>query len=188
VKKSDPTLRVIEDDPNDRHLLLRGFKKVGLTGPVQAVQDGVEAIQYLMGEGDYSDRTRFPYPTFILTDLKMPRADGFAVLQFLKRNPDWAVIPTVVFSASSDLDDIKKAYMLGASSYHVKPGTIDGLISQLEVLHCYWKTCEVPEVDLTGKQLRTESEGKLGARFAQSGDASSPATGKIPERPQDTSK
>ena len=46
----------------------------------------------------------------------MPRVDGFAVLEFLKRNPEWAVIPTIVLSASSDRDDIKKSYMLGASS------------------------------------------------------------------------
>jgi CheY-like chemotaxis protein len=72
-----------------------------------------------MGEGKFSNRTEFAYPTFIMTDLKMPSADGFAVLEFLKGNPEWAVIPTIVFSASSDLDDIKKAYMLGASSYHI---------------------------------------------------------------------
>ena len=76
----------------------------------------------MMGEGKYSDRRLYAYPTFITTDLKMPGADGFAVLEHLKNNPEWAVIPTVVLTGSRDLDDIKKSYMLGASSYHVKPG------------------------------------------------------------------
>ena len=91
------------------------------------------------------------------------------MLEFLKSNPEWAVIPTIVFSASADLDDIKKAYMLGASSYHVKPRTHGALMHQLLVLHS-WMTCEVPEVDSTGRQKRTESEGKLGERFPQAGE------------------
>jgi AmiR/NasT family two-component response regulator len=71
----------------------------------------------------------------------------------------------VVFSASSDLDDIKKSYLLGASSYHVKPQSPEKLYEQLAVLYAYWVTCEVPEVDTTGKQKPTNSRGKLGERF-----------------------
>ena len=67
---------------------------------------------------------------------------------------------------SSDADDITKAYMLGASSYHVKPNSIDDLRQLLKVLHDYWMTCEVPEVDDTGHQVHTDSKGKLGERFA----------------------
>jgi len=72
----------------------------------------------MCGEGRYADRERFAYPTFIMTDLKMPRVDGFGVLEFLKKNPEWRVIPAVMLSASRDTDDIKKSYALGASSYH----------------------------------------------------------------------
>src|SRR6185295_13658361 len=106
--------------------------------------------------------------------LKMPGADGFAVLEHLRGNPEWAVIPTVVFSNSRDLDDIKKSYILGASSYHVKPSSAEALREQMKVLHDYWLTCEVPQVDSTGRQLPTDSNGKLGERFAQPSD--SPAT------------
>ncbi len=120
----------------------------------------------MLGEGKYADRKTFCYPTFVMTDLKMPRADGFDVLSFLKRNPEWAIIPTIVFSSSADLDDIKKSYMLGASSYHRKPSG-DGLSLQIKVLYDYWLTCEVPEVDSTGKQIHTDSAGKLGERFEQ---------------------
>jgi CheY-like chemotaxis protein len=167
MKKSCPTILVVEDNPDDQYMLARGFKKLGVTTPVHLVSDGLEAIAYMMGEGKFADRDKFRYPTFIMTDLKMPGADGFAVLSFLRNNPEWAVIPTIVFSASSDLDDIKKAYMLGASSYHIKPNSSDLLTQQLQVLHAYWITCEVPEVDRTGKQLATDSEGKLGERFPQ---------------------
>jgi CheY-like chemotaxis protein len=187
MRKHNPTLLIVEDDPNDQLILRRGFAKIGMTGPIHTANDGLDAIAYMMGEGRYSDRQKFPYPTFIITDLKMPGADGFAVLEFLKANPEWAVIPTVVFSSSTDLDDIKKAYCLGASSYHVKPGNHEALIHQLIVLNAYWRTCEVPEVDSTGRQMHTDSRGKLGERFAQAGDESpqaeierAPGTGDTP--------
>jgi hypothetical protein len=57
--------------------------------------------------------------------------------------------------------------MLGASSYHVKPNGLEAMRRQLKVLHDYWLTCEVPEVDSTGKRLETDSRGKLGERFAE---------------------
>ena len=167
MKKYHATLMIVDDDVNDLFLIERGFRAVGVTGPIHTINGGVEAIAYMKGEGKYSDRTAYTYPTFITTDLNMPDADGFAVLEHLKNNPEWAVIPTVVLSSSNDLDDIKKAYMLGCSSYHVKPGSTERLHAQLKVLHDYWLTCEVPEVDVDGRQLRTDSSGKLGERFSQ---------------------
>jgi CheY-like chemotaxis protein len=169
MKKYHATIMVVEDDPNDQFLIEHAFRKIGVSDPIQIVGNGAEAIAYMMGEGKYADCKQYAYPTFIITDLKMPRSDGFAVLEFLKTNPEWRVIPTVVLSASSDLDDIKKAYMLGASSYHVKPHQPEDLRKQLEIINAYWMTCQVPEVDLTGKQVRTDSAGKLGERFPQAG-------------------
>lgn len=167
MKKYYSTILVVDDDPNDLIFIERAFRAIGVKDPIHTVSGGQEAIAYMMGEGKFSDRRLYAYPTFITTDLKMPGADGFSVLEHLKNNPEWAVIPTVVLTASQDLDDIKKAYMLGASSYHVKPSSPDALRQQLKVLHDYWITCEVPEVDSSGRQVRTDSEGKLGERFAQ---------------------
>lgn len=167
MKKYFATILVVEDDQNDQMLIEKAFRAVGVAGPIHAVGNGAEAIAYMMGEGKFADRAEFAYPTFIMTDLKMPRVDGFGVLEFLKGNPEWAIIPTVVFSASSDRDDIKKSYMLGASSYHVKPHSPEELRQQLDTLNAYWMTCEVPEVDVTGRQLPTDSGGKLGERFTQ---------------------
>ena len=172
MKKFHATLFIVEDHLGDQRLIEHAFRQIGVTDPIQIVGDGAEAIAYMMGEGQYSDREAYAYPTFVITDLKMPRVDGFGVLEFFKGNPQWSVIPTVVFSGSTDLDDIKKSYMLGASSYHVKPQGLDAFEKLIAVLHDYWLTCEVPEVDITGKQVPTNSAGKLGARIPQpsSGD------------------
>lgn len=167
MKKYDATILLVDDDSDYLMFVERAFRQNGVTSPIHLVHDGEEAIAYMMGEGKYSDRKVYEYPTFIMTDLKMSRADGFTVLQHLKSNPEWAIIPSVVFTSSSDPDDIKKSYMLGASSYHVKPLSMEKLRQHLEILHNYWMTCETPEVDKTGRQLHTDSVGKLGERFSQ---------------------
>jgi CheY-like chemotaxis protein len=95
----------------------------------------------------------------------MPKCDGFCLLEHLKSYPEWQVIPTIVLSASDDEDDIKKAYMLGASSYFVKPASYSHLQDLVNSWLVYWKKCEVPRVDKTGKRLKTEAKGKLGERF-----------------------
>jgi CheY-like chemotaxis protein len=167
MKKYHSTILIVDDDPNDLLFIEKAFRAIGVEDPIHTINGGAEAIAYMRGEGKYGDRTAYAYPTFITTDLKMPGTDGLAVLEHLKNNPEWAVIPTVVLTSSQDLDDIKKAYMLGASSYHLKPGSPDKLRQLLKVLHEYWMTCEVPEVDSTGRQLHTDSAGKLGERFEQ---------------------
>lgn len=182
MKNLHPTILVVDDSEDDQTLIKYVFKKIGVTDPIHVLSNGVEAIEYMMGEGKFADRKKYAYPTFIMTDLKMPKKDGFAVLEFLKTNPEWAVIPTIVFTSSTDLDDIKKAYMLGASSYHVKPRTLGAMTHQMLVLHAYWMTCEVPEVDVTGRQIRTQSAGKLGERFPQAGDHGAPPKSKIKRR------
>jgi CheY-like chemotaxis protein len=169
MKQYHSTIMVVDDDVNDRMLIEEAFRSIGITDPLQIMSGGAEAIAYMRGEGKFADRSEYPYPTFIVTDLKMPGTDGFAILEHLKKHPDWAIIPTVVLSGSQDLDDIKKAYMLGASSYHVKLHSLGDFTAQLKILHDYWMSCEVPEVDATGRQLPTDGRGKLGERYGASG-------------------
>jgi CheY-like chemotaxis protein len=164
------TILAIDDSEDDQALITRAFRMNGVTCPINWASSGEEAIAYLKGDGQFSDRSRFPYPTFIMTDLKMPGGDGFSVLQHLKSTPEWAVIPTVVFTASADLDDIKRSYMLGAGSYLVKPGGFDEMRRLIKVFYDYWMVCETPETDASGKRLDTDSRGKLGERFLNQGN------------------
>jgi CheY-like chemotaxis protein len=168
MKTPHPTILIIENDPGSQRLMQGAFRNIGVTDPIHYVKSGREAIAYMMGEREFADRTRYAYPTFVLTDLHMNDGDGFAVLEFLKTNPEWAIIPTIVLSASHDLDDIKCSYLLGASSYHIKPATQEGMTHLMLILHAYWMTCEVPEVDRSGRQLTTDDRGKLSERFHNS--------------------
>lgn len=169
MRKTSPTILVVDDDANDIMLTLSAFRAVGAGSRMHSACSGQEAIAYLSGEGKFSDRAAFPYPDIVITDLKMPDGDGFTVLEHFKRNPEWAVIPTVVLSGSQDNDDIKKAYLLGASAYHVKPSSPLALRALVKALHDYWLTCELPEVDRSGKQVATSGAHKLGERFKEHG-------------------
>ncbi|MGZ4987712.1 MAG: response regulator, partial [Limisphaerales bacterium] len=110
MKAEHPVILIVEDDLNDQLLIQHGFRSIGVKTPIHIVGNGQEAFDYLVGKGEYSDRDQFPFPTTIITDLKLPVMDGFSVLEQLKNNPQWAIIPAVVLTASRDLDDIKKAY------------------------------------------------------------------------------
>lgn len=169
MKRTSPTILLVDDDSNDLIFIKSAFQAVGAAAGIQTATSGNEAVAYLSGEGKFSDRSVYAYPDFVITDLKMPNGDGFAVLEHFKQNPDWAVTPTIVLSGSQDNDDIKKAYLLGASAYHVKPSSPLALRALVKALHDYWLMCEVPEVDRSGKQLETSGTHKLGERFTQRG-------------------
>lgn len=167
MKRENLTILVAEDSDEDLYLLQRAIKRCEIPGvSVKATTCGSEAVKYLRGDGKFVDRNQFPYPTFLLTDLKMAPGDGFSILEYLRSNPQSAIIPTVVLSTSADTDDIKRAYSLGASAYLIKPTDLSTLNAMIGKLMAFWMICEVPEVDVAGVRLDTVSLGKMGDRFA----------------------
>jgi hypothetical protein len=79
MKRSRFTIRVVEDDPSDRFLIKRAIDANGVPAELRLVTCGEEAIAYLKGEGQFADREQYQYPSFLITDLKMPRGDGFSL-------------------------------------------------------------------------------------------------------------
>jgi CheY-like chemotaxis protein len=138
------TLLLFEDDDNDAFLLQRALKKVGIENPVHRVRDGQEGIEYLTGVGQYGDRSRFPFPRVVLLDLKMPRKSGLEVLQWMKTHPEYKVIPTIIFTASREHQDIATSYGLGANCFVAKPSRFEDLEHLVRILHEFWRLCEKP--------------------------------------------
>jgi CheY-like chemotaxis protein len=165
MKAQKFTLLIIDDDANDRFFLERAFKKLAAAYHIHPMVSGNQALDYIKGKGIYADRKKYQFPSYIITDLKMPDGDGFAVLEFLKHNPALSVIPVVMLSSSNDQDDIRQSYLLGASSYFVKPHSPEELTSLIQSIHHYWSQCQVPQVDAEGFALTTSSAGKAGERF-----------------------
>jgi CheY-like chemotaxis protein len=140
------TILLAEDDANDALLIKRAFSKSGIRNPIQVVADGEEAIAYLTGVAPYGDRSLYPLPAFLITDLKMPRKTGFELLEWLRAHPDCSVIPAIVLSSSRQPADIKRAYQNGANSYFTKPADFSQLQDLAKKIFDYWISCERPEV------------------------------------------
>jgi CheY-like chemotaxis protein len=167
TRRKDLWLLIVDDDENDRFLLEHAFRKLNVGYRIQPLQNGSEALALIKGEGVYADRKAYPFPSFILTDLKMPGGDGFEILSYLKQHPEILIVPVVMLSGSDDPDDVRQAYLLGASSFIVKPHGVDGLEGIVQKLHYYWSECEVPMVDDSGRAIVTNSNRKLGERFKE---------------------
>jgi CheY-like chemotaxis protein len=103
MKLSDFVMLLVEDDPNDILLIQRAFAKACLVNPLKVVRDGEEALNYLSGSGEFADRGRFPLPSLILLDLKLPRKSGLEILQTSAARTTWGPTPTL--SSPSDSRD-----------------------------------------------------------------------------------
>ena len=112
---------IAEDQPDDARLARRAIDKLQLLNPVVVVPNGAETIAYLLGEGKYHDRGRFPEPVVLLLDLRMPEVDGFGVLRWLVAHKPERGFPVVVLSGSRELRELSEAYRLGAHSFLTKP-------------------------------------------------------------------
>ncbi len=128
---TEGTILVVDDSPNDVELLLRMFAQVGVQNPVDVCHGGDEAWDYLQ-------RHKEKLPAIILLDLKMPRRDGFWVLNKVKSNPLLRDIVVIVLSTSSDLGEIQLAYDLGSNSFLTKPVNLSEFKTMIGAFHTYW--------------------------------------------------
>src|SRR5436190_22516252 len=112
---------LVEDDPNDALLAQRALERAGASQEILHLQDGEEAINYLSGKPPFVDRSRYPLPSLVLLDLKMPRMSGFDVLAWLQGKPEFEELPVVVLTGSIEPQDAENAKMLGAVGYEFKP-------------------------------------------------------------------
>ncbi len=132
------TVLVADDDENDIKLLMRAFQKAGIDVSICSVRDGEEAMEYLQGGKQFADRIAFPIPVLMLLDLKMPRANGFEVLQWVRTQSGLKRMLVVVMTSSDEPQDIDRAYDLGANSFLKKPSDFTALTALSQRLHDYW--------------------------------------------------
>lgn len=135
---------LVEDDPDSALLLLRAFEKAAVRGPISVVTSGEEAMAYLSGRPPFDDRQKYPEPTIVILDLRLPGCSGFDVLTWVRRESRWPKLPVVILSSSTDVREIERAYAERVNSYLVKPIAFEDLVQLVRVLHFYWTSVNVP--------------------------------------------
>ena len=139
MKSQEPiNILLVEDNPDHAELLRRLFQSYLVKNVFCHVEDGEQAIAYLNREGKYADAQRYPYPHLILLDLRLPRVDGFQVLEHIKTSPRHRHLVVVILTSSRDERDIRRAYQAYANSYLVKPFNPSEMMDVLRYLGLYW--------------------------------------------------
>ncbi len=144
-------LILVADDSSDDHFLIeRAIKKAKTNGKIVYVESFEDSIRYLEGQGEFSDRTRFPYPQLVVSDASMPsQLGGFDILYWLREHVEAAPVPVIVCSGNLNPEFIQKAYQLGANSYFAKPSIHGELETFFEAFFRYWALVKPPVVPET---------------------------------------
>ncbi len=117
------TLLLVEDNEDDVFIFKRAYRQAQVGHPLQVVNDGEEAYDYLTGGGGFADRAKHPLPFLVLLDLKLPFKSGLEVLEAIRATPELERLCVVVLTSSAEERDIARARELGAQAYLVKPPT-----------------------------------------------------------------
>jgi CheY-like chemotaxis protein len=138
------TILVAEDCDDDVFLLKRALTRAGIPAGVQVAPDGEEALAYLRAEGRYSDRQKFPFPTLVLLDIKMPRMNGFEVLDQIRRDRALRRLTVILFTSSHEERDVNLAADLCANSYVLKSHNLELLMQLMQTMQAYWLSLHQP--------------------------------------------
>jgi CheY-like chemotaxis protein len=128
-----PQLLLVDDNPHDCRLLEEAVGDLGSIVRLKCFHDGKALFEYL--------RRPHPYEKhLILLDLNIPQMNGFDILDELRSDSQLRPIPVVIWTTSSNPQDIEKAYRLGANSYLSKPDQYSSLKETLQILARYWSS------------------------------------------------
>jgi two-component system, response regulator len=122
---------LVEDNPDDQTLTLRALKKQNVANEIIVLNDGVEALEFLLDPEK-------PLPNLVLLDLKLPKLDGLQLLRRLRSEPRTQVLPVVVLTSSDEDRDVIEGYRLGANSYIRKPVDFNQFTEAVRQLGLYW--------------------------------------------------
>lgn len=128
---------LVEDNQDDIDLTLRALKQHNVANEVLVVNDGVEALELLLGQNGNPPQAD-ALPQVILLDLKLPRMDGHELLEKLRAHPRTALLPVIMLTSSNQEEDVVRSYKLGANSYVRKPVDYVEFTEAVRQLGLYW--------------------------------------------------
>ena len=135
---------IVEDDPYDLEMTLRGLREARLINHIEVARDGEEALDFLFCRGAFATRSPDDRPRVVLLDLKLPKVDGLEVLAALKADTRLCTLPVVMLTSSQEQSDLVRSYRLGVNSYIVKPVGFDGFVKAVQEVGMYWMLLNQP--------------------------------------------
>lgn len=138
-------IMLIEDDEGHQLLIRENLRAGGIVNEVIHMSNGQEALDYLMRRGQWQDPSKSPRPGLILLDIKMPKMDGFTVLEKIKSDPQLRMIPVLMLTSTDDQIEINRCYSLGANSYVVKPVRYEEFQERVRALGLFLDIVRFPE-------------------------------------------
>lgn len=140
MQQSD--ILLVDDSSEVAELTKYAILRKKLTEKWEWFSDAEDASDVLFRH-EYTAR-RDLHPFLILLDLHMPRLSGHDLLRMLKGNKATSHIPVVMFSTSTDREDIRKSYELGANGYLVKSADARTLMDTVTDAVSYWTARNLP--------------------------------------------
>lgn len=140
----DRVILLVEDNATDEMLTLRAFKQNNIKNDIVVARDGVEALDYLFGTGQYEGRDATQTPQVVILDLKLPKVDGFQVLQRLREDARTRTTPVVILTSSKEDKDIVEAWNLGTNAYVQKPVDFVSFAEAVKHLGMFWLLLNEP--------------------------------------------
>ena len=132
----DPIL-LVEDNANDAELTIKGLTEAGLGNRIVHVYDGVEALEYLRGEGAFTGKPG-AMPVVAIVDIKMPRMDGIELLAAIRADEALKRLPVVMLTSSREDADIMRTYQLGTNAFVVKPVRFAEFTAAVRSIGLFW--------------------------------------------------
>ncbi|WP_305804238.1 response regulator [Stenotrophomonas sp. YIM B06876] len=141
------TILIAEDSPADAEMAIDALRDARLANPIVHVEDGVEALDFLLRRGAFADREP-GLPAVLLLDIKMPRMDGLEVLQRIRNEEELKRLPVVILSSSREETDLARSWDLGVNAYVVKPVDVDQFFTAVKTLGTFWAVInQAPELE-----------------------------------------
>ena len=135
---------LVEDNPDDELLTIRTLKQYNVTNEIVVARDGAEALDYLFGKGQFSDRDASEIPQAVLLDLKLPKVGGLEVLKQIRADERTKLLPVVILTSSSEESDVVQSYSSGANSYVRKPVEFEQFAEAIRQVGAYWLLLNEP--------------------------------------------
>lgn len=129
---------LVEDNDDDAFFFEKAVQRLGVSLKVDRVVDGPQAVEYLMNQIESSPAGSLVGPCMVLLDLKLPRMDGFEVLEWIRHHEALKNLRVNILSSSGEEADRLKASYLKADAYLVKPIAIEDYYLMVKQIWEQW--------------------------------------------------